>query len=160
MTNTLYTVILLALLTLGCNRDQIQANKSLKGEWNVVAVESIYGNFTVSENGVQSTVESERKIATGDLGTFTFTDNETSYTFASSDSTYSGSNSWTLSVDRVNEGFTKTNKWTLNIGEDAYDVQFEDQTKNAEKKAENIQLTQWPKTSGLGVGLVLKLKKK
>ncbi len=158
---TLSTFLTLTLLITACNRDEVQGNKSLKGTWTVTEITSIYGDYSVTENGVIAVDETSRNTASGELGTFTFSKKEVTYSYSHDDSTYAGHGAWQLNLARVNQGFTKTNEWTLVVeNQHTYDLRFEDQTKNAEKKANDLELDKWPSESGTGIAYLFKLRKK
>ena len=73
---------------------------------------------------------------------------------------YNGSSNWILTHEKVNSGFTQTNKFNITIGNkfDFY-ITYEDQTKNAEKDAKYVTLSQ-TLIEGNGVMILLKLDKK
>jgi hypothetical protein len=135
------TVLLIAfMLMTSCNRDEVQAKESLEGEWVVSEIYSTYGEYSVNGFSSSNTVSE-----TGVLGNFNFLAETVEYSFTRNDTTYSGNELWNLEFERVNSGFTKTNKFTLNIGtEFIFDVSFEDETKNAEKNAKNATFKQDP----------------
>ncbi|MFK7756853.1 MAG: hypothetical protein AB8B53_07970 [Flavobacteriales bacterium] len=128
-------VVCLNLLISGCNKDESQALKSIEGDWKVVEITRSLGEFTsTSFNAFETTVEK------GDLGSFQFGEDEVQYNFISLDSTYHSSTLWSLDVEKVNSGFTRVNRFALDIeGLGMYDVLFEDGTRNSEKKAEEMQ---------------------
>lgn len=147
----------LAVLFTACNRDEVQARKSIEGEWEVTTITSTYGEST--QNGFSSDSSFSE---TGALGTFDFGDESVAYAFTRRDTAFAGSTDWTLVVEKVNSGFTKVNQSTLTLeNEFTFDVQFEDGTKNAEKKAEYATFTQTLENgSGPGVLIQLSLDKK
>lgn len=143
------------VLFAACNKDEIQAEKSIEGNWKVVEITSYYGEF-FSNGGFDP---SETILDSGDLGSFNFSENFVDYSFTRNDTLFSGNGSWVLELEKVNQGFTKVNKFTLTIeGHFEFDVAFEDQTKNAEKNAKELTFMEYP-TSGFGVGIELKLEK-
>ncbi|WP_107038174.1 hypothetical protein [Brumimicrobium mesophilum] len=147
-------------LFLSCNKDEKQGIKSIVGTWNVNHIESIYGNYTIENNVVIGTNETDRINESGDLGQFNFGKNEVDFNFTRNDTVYSESSSWELQLEKVNSGFTKTNKWKLIIANEfTFDLTFEDDTKNSEKKADNVEFRHWPSESGFGVGFVMSLEK-
>lgn len=153
-------VLSISLLT-GCNKDQKQGETSLKGSWVVNEIESLYADFDVEEGVVSGIGESEKVTESGNLGFFNFSDSQVVYEFTRNDTLVSGEGAWELRLTRVNQGFIKANRWKLVIGNDfAFDVRFEDDTKNAEKKANSAEFNNWPKSSGNGVAFFLKLEKK
>ena len=134
-------VLLIAfLLFASCNRDEVQAKKSLEGEWVVSEIHSSYGEYSV--NGFLSSNDVSEK---GELGSFNFLAETVEYSFTRNDTTYAGNEPWNLAFEKVNAGFTRANKFTLTIGaEFIFDVSFEDATKNAEKNATNATFEQSP----------------
>jgi len=61
-----------------------------------------------------------------------------------------------LTLEKVNSGFTKTNSWVLDLDEQkSYRVTFEDDTKNAERKAEEVTLRMEP--TEIGPGMIVEL---
>lgn len=148
------------LLLSACKKDIRHGENSIKGIWKVVKIESLYADFTVNGDDVSGFGESEKVLDEGSLGHFNFSDSKVAYNFTRNDTLYSGKGSWELQLDKVNEGFTKVNKWKLIIDNDyQLDVYFEDGTKNAEKKATNVQFDSWPSESGSGVAYFIKLEK-
>ncbi|MFK7923175.1 MAG: hypothetical protein AB8H47_14525 [Bacteroidia bacterium] len=131
------SLIILPFLLIGCSRDEIQAENSLEGDWDVVAITSYYGDFSeTSFNATETIPES------GQLGSFNFAADSVDYTFTRNDTLFTGSMAWDLTFEKVNAGFTRANQFTLSIGEEyLFDVSFEDETKNSEKEATSLQLT-------------------
>lgn len=157
----LFFFIPLILWLTGCNKDEKQGKQSLEGVWSVHEIESIYANFLV-ENGVVTRIDGEeRSTDSGDLGVFTFSKHYVTYSYTRNDTLYTGKGSWELKNTKVKTGFTKANNWKLTIANDVvFDLRFEDETKNAEKKATHISLDGWPKFSGSGIAFFMSLKKK
>ncbi|MEL6843127.1 MAG: hypothetical protein AAFP02_07910, partial [Bacteroidota bacterium] len=61
----LWTLLLLLSLSLfSCQREEIQALESLEGEWNVVAIESLYGAFTRTGGNATEIVEDAGQLGT------------------------------------------------------------------------------------------------
>ena len=140
---------------MACKKDEIQAEDSIEGVWDIIEITSLYAEF--SENGFDP---SETISETGQLGTFTFMQNSVDYTFTRNDTLYSGSKSWNLELEKIREGFSKVNDFTLSIEDDfLFDVTFEDGTKNSEKNAKRATFEEWP-TSGFGVGINMILEKR
>ncbi len=139
-----------------CEKDEKQAVNSLEGEWNVVAINSIYGEFL--ENGF---IPDETIAEEGQLGTFHFMESKVDYNFVRNDTTYSGNSLWSLEASKVNDGFVRTNQFTLSIeNEFLFDVTFGDATKNSEKNATEATLVQSPTETGYGVQIEISLQKK
>lgn len=128
------------MIFFGCNKDETQAVNSLEGTWDIVTITSHYGGF--SENVYNAdTVITE----TGQLGSFTFTENVADYSFQRDNKFYAGNENWVLQHERVNSGFFKVSKFTLTIeNQFVFDVLFEDGTNNAELKARNISFLEIP----------------
>lgn len=150
----LFYILLVCSLCAACNKDEKQAQRSLEGTWNVTAVASNYGNFSDTGVSIDSTVSEN-----GALGTFQFGDSRVDYQFTANNTIYEGSTPWQLEAEKVNEGFVRVNQFTLTI-EDAFvfEVQFEDATKNAEKKAKSATFTEKPPSES-SVQVVLWLEK-
>ena len=150
----LFTLIF-SLLLISCNRDRVQAKKSIEGTWNVVAISSQYGEF------VQNGFIADTTIAeSGELGTFDFAKESVAYTFTRNDTSFTGNESWEISAEKVNNGFTRVTEFTLTLGNAiVYDVFFEDGTKNSEKKANTARFTETPTEVGPGVIIELSLEK-
>ncbi len=137
-----------------CNKDESQALKSIEGNWRVTEITTSIGEFTETSFNALETISE-----TGDLGLFEFKDEIVEYRIIRLDSLYQSASSWSLKVEKVNSGFTRVNRFTLDLGElGNYDVQFEDGTRNSEKKAEEMQWTEIPVGSE-GEVLVFKLEK-
>ena len=147
--------LLLATLFVGCRRDEIQAEKSLLGAWDVSTIFSQYGEFS---NNVFDPTESVRD--SGQLGSFTFTEAAVAYEFTRNDTLFTGSGAWDLTTERVNAGFTRVTAFTLtieNLGE--FDVTFEDATSNSEKNAEAVTLIEAP-ADGAGGWMQVEMEKR
>ena len=150
------SVIFTPFILISCSKDEVQAEKSIEGTWNVVEIISNYGDF--SNNGFNPT---ETVSDVGELGTFTFTDNSVDFNFTRNDTTYNGISSWNLDYEKVNSGFFKVPKFTLDISDQfLFDVIFEDNTKNAEKNATTVTFIENPTNDGFGIQIQLSLEKK
>lgn len=151
----LFISLLTSLIFISCNNDEVQAENSLEGLWEINRINSRYGTFTANSFNPTETVSDS-----GQLGTFLFGEETVDYSFMRNDSLFTGDGSWTLDLEKVNAGFFKVNQFTLSIEDQfLFDVTFEDDTKNAEKKATNITLVETP-TNGFGVSIELFLEKK
>ncbi|MEM6345055.1 MAG: hypothetical protein AAF927_14285 [Bacteroidota bacterium] len=127
--------ILALPLLVSCNRNQIQAENSLEGNWTVVAINSYYGDFGPNTFNVEETIEES-----GSLGTFNFTEERLTFSFTRNDTLFAASTPWTLSADKVREGFFRVPAFALSIENSFdFDVQFENETKNAERDADNVR---------------------
>lgn len=148
-----YLILLTGLIS--CQKDKVQAESSIKGDWDITEIVSQYGSF------VNNTfVENNTKREMGDLGTFNFAQYDVIYNFTRNDTLYTGNTAWNLAYERVNSGFVKVPKYTLTIeNRFIFDAFFEDGTKNAEKNAKEMRLTQIP-ANGDQVVIELKLVKR
>ncbi|WP_235297800.1 hypothetical protein [Portibacter marinus] len=138
-TYPIYSLLLVSLMLIACVKDEKQASNSIEGLWQVNEMITIYAY----DNGgfLDEDVVEEQ----GDLGSFDFGENIVDYEFIRNDTLFSGQENWTLSTERVNEGFIRVTKFTLKVGERfEFDVAFGDQTKNAEKNATEMRLIQMP----------------
>ena len=104
------------------------AKNSIDGNWNVIKI--------YSENTPTSNEQSEE----GDLGTFVFSDNTVDYKFTRLEEEYAGNATWELKREKVNQGFTKVEKYTLTMDDYTFHCRFGDETSDAEKNATEIQL--------------------
>ncbi len=135
-------LLLPVLLLTGCSKDDLtQGQKSLEGEWSV--------NMILTDYGIDGAGNPIFKRETGALGSLTFSQNQVNYFFTRNDTVYSGDGEWDLHVEKVNSGFTKTNKWTLVIANDfIFDVIFDDETSNSEKDANAMEFTEYENVNG------------
>ena len=132
------SLIMLPFLLIGCSRDEIQAENSIEGEWDVVAITSYYGDFSETSFNTTETIPES-----GQLGSFNFAADSVDYEFTRNDTLFVGRMAWDLAFEKVNAGFTRTNQYTLSIEDQfLFDVSFEDNTKNSEKDATNLQLVE------------------
>lgn len=138
-----------------CQKDEVQAEQSIEGEWQVQSVISEYGSFP---NG--SFISSEQINEELATGIFNFTSDEVDYEFTRNDTVYSSITTWNMTSEKVNAGFTRVRKYTLEIGDRfIFDVFFGDGTSNSEKDATKMALTQDPMQS-YPVSIFLELEKK
>lgn len=138
-----FLLISLSCLLTSCRKDKIQAENSIEGDWKVTEIITQYGAFLNN-----TFVSDSTRRNSGDLGTFTFTAENVSYNVILNQLLFSGNQGWSLTYERVNSGFVRVPKYTLTIGtEFIFDVFFEDGTRNAEKNAKLITLTQIPALS-------------
>ncbi|MEO9512982.1 MAG: hypothetical protein ABJN84_07430 [Flavobacteriaceae bacterium] len=145
---------LLPFLFLSCSKDLEQGEESLTGTWNITYIKSIYGEFFT--NGVDPTEVLEED---GDLGTFLFGEETVDFNFVRNDTLYAGSAVWKLDLEKVRSGFFRSNAFSLFIEDNfVFDAQFGDATRNAEKKATVLSLSELP-MEGPGVAIVMELTK-
>ncbi len=132
----LLTGIICCLAATSCQKANIRAGEaSLEGIWRVTEIRSSYG--TRVELGTEIT---EEFTESGTLGTFEFSEEEVSYSYTRLDTLYENTATWQLERERVNEGFTKVEKYTLTLDNEAFVCEFGDQTQDAERDAEMLYL--------------------
>ncbi|MEL7340374.1 MAG: hypothetical protein AAGM67_07815 [Bacteroidota bacterium] len=128
--------ICLSVLSIGlfsCQREEVQAINSLEGNWNITAITSYYGEFDETAFNPTETVEEA-----GQLGTMQFEAETVRFNFSRNDSLFAGNSDWALEFEKVNEGFFRVPRYTLFIDAlGTFEVQFEDDTKNAQRDAQN-----------------------
>ncbi len=151
-------VLLILMLTsswFACQKnDELQAEDSLMGVWDIVTVSSIYGAFF--ENGFDP---AETILESAPIGTFHFKTDAVEYNFTRNDTLFTGTASWQLELEKVRSGFFRENKFTLTIEDHfLFDVSFGDSTRNAEKKATIATFLERP-SSGFGVLIEISLEK-
>jgi len=96
--NKLFSLLIPLLFLSACAKQNLRnAEKSLKGDWTVIEIYSAEGERV---NG--GTNITDEQTETGDLGEFSFTDDDMTYSFTRLDSLYEGSSAWTLNRERVN----------------------------------------------------------
>lgn len=143
MKTYLLLVAIACLLFASCKKDERQAQQSLQGKWKVTAIESNYGDFSEGGYAVDTSISES-----GKLGTFNFSEDQVDYEFTRRDTLYSGSRAWQLRAEKVNDGFVRVLQFTLTVeNEFTFDVQFEDATKNSEKKAKTAIFWEQPSTA-------------
>lgn len=144
----------LVLLLISCSKDLDQGIDSLRGTWQVTYIKSSYGEFFTNGFDTNEVLEEE-----GDLGTFIFNEKTVDFDFIRNDTLYAGTALWKLDLEKVREGFFRSNAFTLTL-EDNFDfeAQFGDATKNAEKNATALSLVDFP-TQGFGVAIEMDLIK-
>ena len=124
-----------AILVSSCNKRNLNlAQESLVGSWNVVEIFSDEKDTTGIHND-------GRHWENGNLGVFTFSDNNVTYVYTRLDSTYMETTNWDLTREKVKQGFHKVEKYTLRIGNRNYNFLFGDGTSDAEKNATEMVLT-------------------
>jgi len=141
----LLSLLIPLLFLAACAKQNLRnAEKSLKGDWTITQIYSAEGERF--ENGGVSTSDEQTEM--GDLGEFSFTDGEMTYSFTRLDSLHEGSSSWTLNRQRVNSGFVRVEMYTLTTDDYDYICEFGDQTSDAEKNATEVRLIF--ETEGIG----------
>lgn len=149
------STIMILCLFFACAKDEKQAASSIKGDWEITAINSIYGDFSGNGFAPDTTIEES-----GELGTFMFNDDMVEFNFTRNDTIYVGNGAWDIKAKKVNSGFTKVTQFTLDIDTHfQFDVSFEDGTKNSEKKATSATFVEMP-DDGYGVLMELFLEKK
>lgn len=133
----LFFISLVLLVFSSCEKQNLRnAEDSLVGTWSVTEIFSATGERTT--NGISITNE---ETETGDLGTFTFTEEQLDYTFTRQGTTASGNANWTLERTKENSGFTKVEVYTLSFEDFVFDCAFGDETSDAENNAVEVRLT-------------------
>lgn len=148
LTSKNLVVVFISIFILACQKDEKQAIGSLEGVWQVTAINSFYGNG------------GEKVQETGDLGTFSFEGEMVEYSFTRNDTFFQNLRPWTLSVDKVRQGFFRETQFLLEIEDDFhFEIQFEDGTHNAEKNARNMSLDTHAQFLETGLAIELELTK-
>lgn len=151
--HVLFVVIVCSFFACQKN-DEIQAEDSLMGVWDIVTVSSVYGDFF--DNGFDPT---ETISESAPIGTFHFNKDAVEYNFSRNDTLFTGIATWQLELEKVRSGFFRENKFTLTIEDHfLFDVSFEDSTRNAEKEAKSVTFLERP-SSGFGVLIEMALEK-
>lgn len=151
MKSKILLISLAFLFLMSCNKDERQAINSVEGVWDLTEITSVYGSFQ-NTTFVSNSEIRER----GNLGVFNFSEETVDYNFTRNDTTYTGNANWNLVTERVNSGFTRTNKHTLTIRENfIFDVTFEDATRNSEKNATEMTFV---KTATLDDAVFIEMK--
>jgi len=83
-----------------CVDDELQAEDSLEGVWNVTEIFSLYGEFFPTGFNSSSNLTEE-----GALGYFNFNENNVAYSFTRNDTLYSGNMDWNLDIEKRTTGF-------------------------------------------------------
>lgn len=154
---SVFSLIVIFALLSSCLDDELKANESVTGLWEVTSIKSFYGQFTHNGGHSKLDIKSEE----GNLGYFNFAGSgEVSYKFYRNDTTYEDNSKWYLrSRDERNSGF-KITKYTLEILNDcAFEVKFGDGSKNSHKNTRRLELINWPNKPGFGVGIIMQLSK-
>ena len=134
ISKNIFVLVFITLLFNSCRKDEVQAERSLEGTWNVTAITSWYGLLDETSFNAEETIEES-----GQLGTFEFGATSVDFNFTRNDTLYTGSSTWELHLAKVQSGFFRVNEFTLEIdGEFTYDVTFEDATRNAERNANSL----------------------
>jgi len=129
-------LVLSIFLFVGCEKANIKAGEtSLKGTWIVTKINTAYGSRTdLGTNTTQNIEES------GTLGQFEFMEDHLLATYTRVDTTYELDTSWELKRDKVNEGFFRVERYSLCLNEQIFQCQFGDETKDAERNANEVRL--------------------
>lgn len=134
--NISHWLCLMLLLIAACKSDLKHGQESLEGRWVVSKIISTYGEKLELGTTISETVEEE-----GVLGTFTFSEEELDYSYTRRDTLYNKQANWSLSENKVQEGFFKVPEYTLTIEEEDWIVDFEDGTSDATRKARAVVLS-------------------
>jgi|TARA_B110000259_G_scaffold166488_1_gene194068 hypothetical protein len=138
-----------------CVDDELQAENSFEGAWNVTEIFSLYGEFFPTGFNPSSNLTEE-----GALGYFNFSENKVAYSFTRNDTLYSGNMYWKLDVEKRRTGFVIETFFKLTIEDEfIFDAVFGDSTNSSENNARFAVLTSEAPTSGNGVLISLSLEK-
>jgi len=155
-----YLIIVIAITFIACKKDEVKAEESLEGEWDITTITSDYGEVAQNSIGSNTFYPSELVEETGQLGTFSFTENTVDFEFTRNDTLYSGTENWNLELEKVNAGFTRVNEYILSIeNQFLFIVAFGNETKNSEKNATSITFLESPSEIGYGVSIQMELEK-
>ncbi len=120
------------IFSFACEKEKDHAIESLIGNWAITAISTQYGQY----NNQGQFEQDSTSITEGQLGTINFKNQDVSYKFSNNNKAYSAIAQWNLTYERVKEGFTGRDQYTLIIKDHfVFDVRFGDQTKNSEKNA-------------------------
>lgn len=128
--------LLLPFFLIQCKSDLRQAEDSLSGTWTVIKIISSYGTRTANGTSYKDQITEE-----GDLGLFVFTEEQVDYRFTRRDTLTAEVSSWALNREKVQEGFTQVERYTLELDKASYRCDFGDGTSDAEKDARDMVLT-------------------
>jgi len=132
----LFSLLIPILLLSACAKQNLRnAEASLKGDWTVKEIYSAEGQQVAGGTNITN-----EETETGDLGEFSFTDDEVMYSFTRLDSLYEGTSTWTLNREKVREGFVRVEMYTLTTDDYDFLCEFGDQTSDAEKNATEARL--------------------
>ncbi len=147
----------LCLSILGaCGKSDLQhAENSLIGSWEVISIQTSTGERL--ENGISF---ESNETEEGELGTFTFTDDLVSYSFDRLEQNYANELNWVLIREKVNQGFSNVEQFTLEMDSLSYICKFGDETSDAEKNANFVRLIYETKSIGPYVAYTLNMEKK
>jgi hypothetical protein len=130
-----FVFVFVCSLLFSCKRDLKQGQKSLEGHWEIDEIISYYPQ---GDANAQERVEERASL----LGYFTFSEDGLVYEYMRNDTLYSETTTWQLETEKVNSGFTKVRVFTLVLANgQTYECIYGDQTKNAEKDANEITLS-------------------
>ncbi len=149
-----FLIPIIFLVIYGCSKDDLQAERSLKGKWTIYRIRSQYGTFF--QNGFDPSDEVDES---GQLGSFNFTQDSVVFNFQRNDTLYSGDTTWKLSSQKIRQGFFRESEFMVIIkGHYNFNVIFEDGSRNAEKNARELTLIEVP-TEGYGVLIEIFMRK-
>jgi len=132
-----YFILLFGIVMIfACAKQNLRnAEKSLTGNWVVTEIYSAEGERLAGGISIDN-----EETETGELGEFIFSEDDVTYNFTRLDSLYEDQSGWTLQRERVNQGFTKVEVYTLNIDQYDFVCEFGDSTSDAEKNASEVRL--------------------
>jgi hypothetical protein len=122
-----------------CRSDELQGQMSLEGSWDIVRQTTFYGEFSPTSFNATETVTSSGG------GNFNFTQSSVSYMYGRDSTTYIGTGEWSMEMEKVREGFFRSNQFTLNFDNKYwFEVTFGDDTHNSEKDATTATFMEVP----------------
>ena len=156
--NSILTFLIFVVICMhftSCVDDELQAENSFEGAWNVTEIFSLYGEFFPTGFNPSSNLTEE-----GALGYFNFSENKVAYSFTRNDTLYSGNMYWKLDVEKRRTGFVIETFFKLTIEDEfIFDAVFGDSTNSSENNARFAVLTSEAPTSGHGVLISLSIEK-
>ena len=157
--NKIKSIIFLTIMlcTFSCQKEEDRAIESLIGDWKITTITTQYGEY----DDLGRFESDSSSTAIGQLGTFNFMEVDVSYNFSNNDKVFNNISQWNLNYDRVKEGFTGKDQYTLTIKDQfIFDVRFGDQTSDSEKNATSATFEETLKnTVGLDTLMTLTLEK-
>lgn len=131
------SVMLLVLLVSSCTDPIDQGLDSLEGEWDIDQI--TIDRSEVRDLGAQ-TLDELTYVQPDGIFAFTLSEIDYDYTLDGMDTQIN--ESYTLTSEKVNSGFTKVREFTLELETQLFDVDFGDGTRDSFEEAEAMVLTE------------------
>lgn len=123
------------MMIISCSDVVDDGLESLSGDWSI---EEVYiAKSEIVTNGI-STIE-EESFAMPD-GFFQFSDRELTYEYTLDGLDYSGMDTYTLTSEKVNSGFTRVIEFSLLTSSQEFTLQFGDRTSDSHEDATSVTL--------------------